>query len=124
MKRRTGLPRPHLASSITEKAKSANLSAKLAADTEQRLHLVLAKLEQCRSALIGSDQESAQLVSVAILQLRMQVNRIDDSDLKALCDAMIPDEPVQQLAQGLVKQSHSRKLPGQRRPAVLLKLVK
>jgi hypothetical protein len=121
MKRRTGLPRPHLASSITEKAKSANL----AASSEQRLHLVLAKLEQCRLALIGSDQESAQLVSVAILQLRMQLNRIADSDLKALCDAMIPDEPVQQLAQGLVKQSHSRKLQGQRRrPAVLLKLVK
>jgi hypothetical protein len=117
MKRRTGSPRPHLASSITEKAKSANLAANL----EQRLHLVLAKLEQCRSALIGSDRETTELVSVTILQLRMQLNRIADSDLKALCDAMMADEPVREL----VKQSHGRKLQGQRRrPAALLKLVK
>jgi uncharacterized membrane-anchored protein YhcB (DUF1043 family) len=111
MKRRTS--RPTLASSITLQA--------LAANSEQRLHSVLAKLEQCRLALIGNSQETAQLVSVAILQLRMQLNRIADSDLKALCDAMTPDEPVQQL----VKQSHGSKSQGQRRrPAALLKLVK
>jgi hypothetical protein len=31
-------------------------------------------------------------VSVAILQLRMKINRIADSELKALCDAMILDD--------------------------------
>ena len=34
------------------------------------------------------DRDTAQLVSVAILELRIKLNRIEDSELKALCDAM------------------------------------
>ena len=90
------------------------------ANSEQRLHSIVATLEQCRSILIGSsNQETARLVSVAILQLRMKLNRIADSELRALCDAMIPDdEPAE--------ESRSPKSPqGQRRrPAAALKLVK
>jgi hypothetical protein len=63
------------------------------ASSEQGLHSVLATLEQCRATLAASaNRETAQLVSVAILQLRMKINRIADSELKALCDAMILDD--------------------------------
>ena len=31
------------------------------------------------------------MTSVAILQLRMKLNRVADSELRALCDAMTPD---------------------------------
>jgi hypothetical protein len=58
------------------------------------LHSVLATLEECRTVLnAAASRETALLVSMAILQLRMKLNRIGDSDLKALCDAMIVDGP-------------------------------
>ena len=45
------------------------------------------------TALVDSaNRETAQLVSVAILELRMKLNRIADCELKALCDAMLPDD--------------------------------
>jgi hypothetical protein len=112
MKRQTGSPRLHLASSVTEKT--------LVTNSEQRLHSTVTTLEESRAALVASgNREAAQLVSVAILQLRMKLNRIADAELKALCDAMMPaDVPT--------KQSPRLKLPqGQRRRvAALLKLVK
>jgi hypothetical protein len=88
------------------------------ANSEARLHSILATLEECRAALVDcSDRETAQLVSVAILELRMKLNRIADSDLKALCDAMLPDEaPADGSEQA--KSQHTQR----RRP--LLKLVK
>jgi hypothetical protein len=85
MKRRTGLPRLYLASSVSEKT--------LVANSEQRLQSVLATLEQCRAVLAeSSNRETVQLLSVAILQLRMKLNQVEDSELKALCDAMLPDD--------------------------------
>jgi hypothetical protein len=88
------------------------------ANSEERLHLVLTTLEQCRAALTaGGERETALLVSVAVLELRMKLNRIEDFELKALCDAMLPEEAAAQ-------RSHDLKSPqGQRRPP-LLKLVK
>jgi hypothetical protein len=57
---------------------------------EENLRTVLATLEECQLSLIKSgDRDTAQLVSVAILELRIKLNRIDDSELKALCDAMV-----------------------------------
>jgi hypothetical protein len=83
------------------------------ASSEEKLHAVLASLEQCRGALLDvSDRETALLVSVAILELRMKLNRIEDAELKALCDAMLPDEA----------ESQEPKSPQRRRP--VLKLVK
>jgi hypothetical protein len=112
MKRQTGSRRLYLASALTQK--------KLVANSEQRLHAIVAALEECRAALTGaSNQETAQLVSLAILQLRMKLNSVADSELKALCDAMTPDdEPAE--------DSHTPKSPqgARRRPAALLKLVK
>ena len=68
---------------------------------EEKLKDVLATLEQCQTALVrNGDRDTAQLVSVAILELRIKLNRIEDSELKALCDAMLRDvgaasKPVQ-----------------------------
>ena len=74
-------------------------------------------LEQCRAVLTDStDRETAQLLSVAILQLRMKLNQVSDQDLKALCDAMVPDD-------GTTEGSEDPKSQDQRRRA-LLKLVK
>lgn len=90
----------------------------LVAHSNERLHSVLARLEESRAVLIDSgDRETALLVSVAILDLRMKLHRIDDSELKALCEAMAPsDAPVRRSLDS--KSSH-----GQHRPP-LLKLVK
>ena len=82
MKRPPGSPRPDRAS-----AASGPVS-----HSEQQLHAALATLEQCRAVLIASaSQETAQLVSMAILQLRMKLNRITEAEWKAFCDAVAPD---------------------------------
>jgi len=100
----------YLANAVTEQA--------LVANSEARLHSILATLEECRAALIdSSNRETAQLVSVAILELRMKLNRIADSDLKALCDAMLPDERLVETSQQAKPQHTPRRRP-------MLKLVK
>lgn len=61
-------------------------------DSDQRLGSVIASLEQCQAVLAdGANREAAQLVAMAVLQLRMRLHHIDDSELKALCDAMLPE---------------------------------
>ena len=88
------------------------------ANSNEQLHSVLARLEDCRTVLIdGGNRETALLVSVAILDLRMKLHRIDDSELKALCEAIAPDGVLDRRA------PDSKSLQGQRRPP-LLKLVK
>jgi hypothetical protein len=88
------------------------------ANSEEGLHSVLATLEECRAVLVDSrDRDTALLVSVAILELRMKLHRIVDSELKALCDAMLPDDAPAERSQAS-KPSQGRR----RRP--LLKLVK
>jgi hypothetical protein len=112
MKRRTGSLPLYLASSVTEKA--------LVASSEERLHSVLATLEQCRTVLTKDARpETAKLVSLAILQLRMELNRVADRELRALCDALTP-------VAGPLDTSHDPKSPqGQRQGALaVLKLVK
>jgi hypothetical protein len=106
----TGSNKPYLASSVTEKT--------LVANSEERLHSILATLEECRAGLIASaSRETAELVSVAILELRMKLHRIGASELKALCDAMLSDDAPAERPQD------PRSPHGQgRRP--LLKLVK
>jgi hypothetical protein len=88
------------------------------ASSEERLHSVLAALEQCRAVLTdSSDRETAQLLSVAILQLRMKLNQVSDQDLKALCDAMVPDD-------GPAEGSEDPKSLQNERRRASLKLVK
>ncbi len=60
------------------------------ANSEEKLHAVLANLEECQRTLaLTGERDIAQLVSVAILALRIKLNRIEDSELRALCDAMV-----------------------------------
>jgi hypothetical protein len=59
---------------------------------DERLLAVLATLEKCRADLAASgNPDTAQLVSVAVLDIRMKLNQIGDDELKALCDEMLPD---------------------------------
>jgi hypothetical protein len=87
---------------------------------EENLQDVLTTLEECQSALVrNGDRDTAQLVSVAILELRIKLNRIEDSELKALCDAMLREVD----ATSRPAQSKPQEGPRQR-PPVSLKLVK
>jgi hypothetical protein len=92
----------------------------LVTDSEEGLHAVLATLEECQAALVlGGDRDTAQLVSVAILELRIKLNRIEDSELKALCDAVLRD------VEGSEPPHDARSHEGRHgRFPVLLKLVK
>jgi hypothetical protein len=109
MKRLTGSNGLYLASSVTEKT--------LVASSDERLHCVLETLEQCRAVLIDNgNRDTAQLVSVAVLELRMKLNRIADSELKALCDAMLP-------AVAAMEASQDPNSPHGQRNHPLLKLV-
>jgi hypothetical protein len=87
---------------------------------EQNLWDVLATLEECQAALVrNGDRDTAQLVSVAILELRIKLNQIEDSELKALCDAMLREvDTASKTAQPKPQEGPRR------RPPVSLKLVK
>jgi hypothetical protein len=67
------------------------------ANTEERLLSLLATLEECRDFLLDkASPETARLLSLAILELRMELHHVTDSELKALCDLMTPDEQAPQ----------------------------
>jgi hypothetical protein len=88
------------------------------ANSNERLHSVLARLEECRAALIdGGNRETVLLVSVAILDLRMKLHEIADSELKALCEAIAPDGVLD-------RRSPDSKSPQSQRLPPVLKLVK
>ena len=79
---------------------------------------MLANLEGCRAALVrNGDRDTAQLLSVAILGLRTKLSGIDESELKALCDAMLRDDEA-----SFVEPEPQD--PLQQRSGVSLKLVK
>ena len=92
----------------------------LVANSEERLHAVLATLEKCQAALVvGGDRDTAQLLSVAILELRIKLNQIDDSELKALCDVMLREAETAEQS----RLQKPQEAPRGRSP-VKLKLVK
>lgn len=87
---------------------------------EENLRAILATLQECqRSLVVNGDPDTAQLVSVAILELRIKLNRIEDSELKAFCDAMLRE--VERASKAV--QPGPPDSMGQRFPASL-KLVK
>ena len=89
MKRKSGRPQLYLASSGMEKMPVAN--------AKERLLSLLATLEECRAVLRGkANSEAARLLSLAILELRMELHKVTDSELKALCDLMEKDEQAPQ----------------------------
>ena len=107
MKRKTGTPRIYLASSGTEKMPVAN--------SEERLLSLLETLEECRAILMEkASLETARLLSLAILELRMELNHVTDSELKALCDRMVVDNQ---------RAQEDETAQGQRMPPYL-KLIK
>lgn len=58
--------------------------------SDEQLQSVLETLEECRKVLNESDsRESAELLSIVILDVRMKLKGIDSADLKALCDEML-----------------------------------
>ncbi len=60
------------------------------ANSDEQLLSVLATLEECRAALRQSGKgDTAQLVAVAILDLRMKLSHIGDAELKVLCEEML-----------------------------------
>ena len=90
MKRVIGSPQLFLATSAPEKTPVS--------DSDRRLRSIIASLEEFQEFLAGSaNPDAAQLLAVAVLQLRMRIHQIADSELKALCDAMTvetnPDFP-------------------------------
>ena len=87
---------------------------------EENLRAVLATLEECQASLImNGDRDTAHLVSVAILELRIKLNRIEDTELKALCDAMLRNVET---SAGPIQPKLPESL--RPRPPVSLKLVK
>ena len=73
--------------------------------SDQQLHAVLDSLEECRALLAECENhETADLVSIAILDLRMKLNRIASAELKALCDEILraapAERPGRETAQG------------------------
>jgi hypothetical protein len=111
MKETVGSPRVHLASSVSNDTLAANLQA--------RLRATLATLEQCQASLANdAEHDTADLLSVAILQLRMKLKGVTDSELKLLCEV--------QAAQEQAQASRSQKAPRgrRRRGRPVLKLVK
>src|SRR3954447_12061619 len=100
MKRRTGPPPIYLASSGTE-----DMSV---APSEERLLSLLATLEECKAFLMDkASPETARLLSLAILELRMELHHVTDSELKALCDLMVTEDQSAQNA----KAGQSQRLP-------------
>ena len=87
---------------------------------EENLRAVLATLEECQASLImNGDRDTAQLVSVAILDLRIKLNRIEDSEFKALCESMLREVGGASTSAAPKPQQRVH-----RRPPVSLKLVK
>ncbi|MCA6121080.1 hypothetical protein J6500_04060 [Bradyrhizobium sp. WSM 1704] len=66
------------------------------ASMEERLLSLLATLEECQAFLLDrGSAETARLLSLAILELRMELHKVTDSELKALCDMMASNEQAQ-----------------------------
>jgi hypothetical protein len=58
-------------------------------NSDEQLLAILIALEGCRTALAAAGNgDTAHLVSVAMLDLRMKLNRIGEVELKALCEEM------------------------------------
>jgi signal transduction histidine kinase len=66
---------------------------RLVSDSEAHLSSIIATLEESRVALIEcANAEAAQILAVAILQLRMRLHRIAAPELKDLCQAVLVQE--------------------------------
>ena len=68
----------------------------LVANSEERLRSLLATLEECRAGLMDrASAEAARLLSLAMLELRMELHKVTDTELKALCDLIVTEDQAQ-----------------------------
>jgi hypothetical protein len=68
---------------------NSNNRLRLVSDSEAHLRSIIATLEENRAALVKrANLEAAQILAIAILQLRMRLHGIDGSELKAFCQAL------------------------------------
>jgi signal transduction histidine kinase len=82
---------------------------RLVSDSDAHLRSVIANLEENRAALVQSaNPEAAQILAVAILQLRMRLHRVADSELKALCQAVQLQEADRARKAGELASKHRR----------------
>lgn len=66
---------------------------RLVSNSDERLRSIVATLEESRAELAETaNPEAAQILGVAILQLRMRLHRVADADLKDLCDSVLVRE--------------------------------
>jgi hypothetical protein len=66
---------------------------RLVSDSDARLRSIIATLKESRAELAESaNSEAAQILDVAILQLRMRLYRIAASELDVLCDGVLLQE--------------------------------
>lgn len=87
-------------------------------NSDEQLLAVLAMLEECRSALTAiGNRDSAHLVSVAALDVRMKLNRIGDAELKLLCEAMVAKEDAEDAAREANSSSEQHKSSSERKPS-------
>ena len=71
----------------------ADIQLRLVSDSDARLRSIIATLEESRAELAESaNSEAAQILDVAILQLRMRLYRIAASELDVLCDGVLLQE--------------------------------
>jgi hypothetical protein len=85
--------------------------------SDEQLHSVLETLEECRKVLSENQgRETAELLSIVILDLRMRLKGIANEELRALCDEML---------RGVTGDPAPRSKPTQDQPRrPLLRLVK
>ncbi|MDE2378221.1 hypothetical protein [Bradyrhizobium sp.] len=58
--------------------------------SDEQLHSVLETLEECRKVLSENEgRETAELLSIVILDLRMRLRGIANAELRALCDEIL-----------------------------------
>ena len=69
------------------------MEVKSVVNSEQQLVAILAILEECRVALVtNGNPETAHLVSLAVLDIRMKLGGIGEGELIALSEAMLLSE--------------------------------
>ena len=77
------------AGSGTIRMAGSDTRLRLVSDSDANLRAVIATLEENRARLVESgNPEAAQILAVAILQLRMRLHRIGDAELEALCQVV------------------------------------
>ncbi|HXH45764.1 MAG TPA: hypothetical protein VNK51_18215 [Bradyrhizobium sp.] len=78
--------------------------------SDEQLQSVLETLEECRRLLNACDnRESAEMLSIVILDVRMKLKGIGSADLKALCDEMLRSAASEPLTPSKQTQDQPRR---------------